>query len=197
MDANDLKGPAVDWQEMETVRAPYLEKAKLAHQDCVSWAQLIVKSGFVLNGGGLVFLPAIAGLKSEKIGDAQGIINACMLNVGGLLVTWLAGLIAYFVTCYGERSARNSVLITENVVLVRHGHLTKVDFIQKTAALRDNVRIDDRKYRTGRAVCILLTFLSIILYAIACWEAYPVLSAPSGSALSVGSQMCIKPPTKQ
>lgn len=77
--------------------SPLLEEARSADRGAVDFAQTIIRAGFLLNGGGMVAIPAIVAL--FKL-DAQKMFSMLLATGGafilGLVVTWSGSICGFF-----------------------------------------------------------------------------------------------------
>ncbi len=84
-------------EERETEMAADLEAAKLGESSAVALAQMVIKSGFILNGGGIIAIPAVVALFNI---DAERLHSLLLLTaglfVGGLCSASVASICAFF-----------------------------------------------------------------------------------------------------
>src|SRR6202034_1283407 len=88
-----------------------LEMSRTAEQSAAAMAQMVIKSGFILNGGGIIAIPAVATLFSL---DAEKMLSQLMLTaglfIGGLSIAWLASIFGFFALAHkGDLSHTNAV----------------------------------------------------------------------------------------
>jgi len=84
-------------EERESEMAADLEAAKIGESSAVAFAQTAIKSGFILNGGGMIAIPAIVALFNL---DAEKLLHQLFLTgglfVGGLCSASIASICAFF-----------------------------------------------------------------------------------------------------
>jgi integrase-like protein len=98
-------------EERESQLAADLEMSRTAEQSAAAMAQMVIKSGFILNGGGIIAIPAVATLFSL---DAEKMLSQLMLTaglfIGGLSVAWLASIFGFFALAHkGDLSYTNAL----------------------------------------------------------------------------------------
>jgi hypothetical protein len=108
-------------------RAESLESGKAA----IAFAQSIIKTSQLLNGGGLLAIPALATLFSLNVQAGQRLLLWTGLAFGlGLLFAWLCNFCGYFSQDFRSQAERKWAEAAEHQI--RHNHRKKPDEPEKS-----------------------------------------------------------------
>lgn len=159
--------------EIDVLMKPHLELTKLTHGSCISFAQNIIRTGMLLNGGAIVALPAIAKI---YISDFATLNNSddikCKLLIAviayliGLLTSWFAGLIAYFAVCTENRLYFTEMYKVHAEQYKSYSAITDADHENFMIPALKRIQTDTKKYSWLRCFGIFLCFLSLVGFII-------------------------------
>jgi hypothetical protein len=200
-----------DWLAQSHVRKEYreerasemeadLEAAKIAETSAVALAQVVIKSGFILNGGGIIAIPtvfALFNLDAEKI--LPQVALTALLYVVGLCCAFLASICAFFALANkADNFYSNAVRTARNLEAKYFPHQSEEMKKQAEAAKRraDRLRIF---WVTERFVAIILCFASLALFIAGAYVGGKlILNAPHkapASAKAASSMTILRPAT--
>ena len=152
-------------EERESQLAADLEMSRTAEQSAAAMAQMVVKSGFILNGGGIIAIPAVAtlfGLDAEKM--LSQLMLTAGLFIGGLSVAWLASIFGFFALAHkGDLSYTNAVR-TARLLEGKYSPWLAQQMAEKAEAARkrsDRLRV---YFLTERCFAIILCLTSFVLF---------------------------------
>jgi hypothetical protein len=84
-------------EERECEMAALEKRSQLAEESAVTLAQTVIKSGFALNGGGIIALPAVVTLFDLDASQiSRALITTGLLFALGLLSAWGASILGFF-----------------------------------------------------------------------------------------------------
>ena len=159
--------------EIDVLMKPHLELTKLTYGSCVGFAQNIIRTGMLLNGGAIVALPAIAKI---FITDFSTLSNSddikCKLLIAviayliGLLTSWFAGLIAYFAVCTENRLHFTEMYKVHAEQYKMYSAITDADHENFMIPALKCIQTDTKKYSWLRYSGMFLCFLSLIAFMI-------------------------------
>ena len=150
-------------EEISIWREPALELMKLTHDNCVSFAQMTIKSGMILNGGAIVALPAISSMFVTIGGIKQiaaPLADATILYVIGLATAWLAAVMGYFAACINNRSCNSAFTKTHWEQYRLHELIAEDIYKEKLHPLDLLLARDSSSYQLLRYLGILFCFIS-------------------------------------
>jgi hypothetical protein len=152
-------------EERESQLAADLEMSRTAEQSAAAIAQMVIKSGFILNGGGIIAIPAVAtlfGLDAEKM--LSQLMLTAGLFIGGLSVAWLASIFGFFALAHkGDLSYTNAVR-TARLLEGKYSPWLAQQMAEKAEAARkrsDRLRV---YFLTERCFAIILCLTSFVLF---------------------------------
>jgi hypothetical protein len=155
-------------EELALYRTPAVERGNIAEQGATELAKTVLQIGLILNGGGIIALPAVAGL----LGDSSkpllsDFVHSGIIFIIGLLISCLANILAYFAICcrgqYYEEEEKEWTwhimgTFSENENM-REEHMaeSKSHFKQKVHANKSYIRL--------RLTVVTLCTVSVIAFA--------------------------------
>lgn len=93
-------------EEMEFATGPLLVTSRMNYESAMKFAETAIKGGFLLNGGGLVAVPAFVALVRVKESVSLAPLTwALVIFALGVLFAWLTSIFGYFSARRGEASA--------------------------------------------------------------------------------------------
>lgn len=148
-------------------RAESLESGKAA----IAFAQSIIKTSQLLNGGGLLAIPALATLFSLNVHAGQRLLLWTGLAFGlGLLFAWLCNFCGYFSQDFRSQAERKWAEATEHQI--RHNHRKKPNEPEKSPQTEKDLKDGKKLFaRSGRFVTwgVVFAFFSLISFLIGCY----------------------------
>jgi hypothetical protein len=179
------------WTEQRDLRREYreereselktdLEAAKVAEESAVAMAQMVIKSGLILNGGGIIAIPAVAtlfNLAADKL--LQQLILTGGLFIGGLFTACAASVFGFFALAHkSELSYSNAVQTARTVQGKYFPAQAKEMAVQAEAAGKRGKRLRVM-FLAERYVAIVLCLISVALFvAGASVGGWAILKAP-------------------
>jgi hypothetical protein len=144
---------------------PFDSRILVEAGNAIEFAQTVIKSGFILNGGALVAVPAFVTMFSiDARGDMTTLLQSGGLFVVGLLAMWLAAGCGYFATL-----ANALVLQEQRRIATRRLH----DFYNAKASRPSDVLEEEhrasnynQKFLWSRAIGIVLSIVSFVAFVI-------------------------------
>jgi hypothetical protein len=150
-------------KEWQVAMNPMNEWAKEADKGANAYAQSVIKSAYLLNGGGLVAVPAAVSLFKVDVDVGQslaGIAGASALFITGIILAWLTSGAAYFAMFALGGSHIHSMEATATRLRYRFGY-SKEDGSPELVEKSDTYR---RWFRCFRNAGIVLSFLSFAAF---------------------------------
>lgn len=148
-------------------RAESLESGKAA----IAFAQSIIKTSQLLNGGGLLAIPALATLFSLNVHAGQRLLLWTGLAFGlGLFFAWLCNFCGYFSQDFRSQAERKWAEAAEHQI--RHNHRKKPEEPEKSPQSEEDLEAGRKLFtRSNRFVNlgVLFAFLSLISFLSGCY----------------------------
>jgi hypothetical protein len=165
-----------EWKEQSDIRKEYreeraselaadLEGAKTAENSAVALAQVTIKSGFILNGGGIIAIPAtfaLFNLDAEKL--LTQVLFTALLFVAGLCSAFAGSMCAFFALAHKADDFYSSATRTARILQAKYFPLQAAD-MKKQAEDAERRKIRLRKlWVTERYAAIVLCVASLALF---------------------------------
>jgi hypothetical protein len=167
-------------EERESEMAADLEAAKIGESSAVAQAQMVIKSGFILNGGGMIAIPAIVALFNL---DAEKLLHQLVLTgglfVGGLCSASIASICAFFALAHKADTFYSSAVRTARLLQAKYFPPQAQKMVQQAEAARRRTARLRVLWLTERYVAILLCLTSVALFIGGAWVGgNAILKAP-------------------
>ncbi|MCA4920798.1 MAG: hypothetical protein ING82_15335 [Roseomonas sp.] len=162
-------------------RAEAVESGKAA----VAFAQSIIKTSQLLNGGGLLAIPALVTLFSLDVNIGKNLLiytgaSFCL----GLMCAWICNYFAYYSQDFRSRAAREEAHAAE--AQIRHNHRRAFDDPIKSPHSASYSANSRRLYRwSDRAVVggVILSLLSLVCFLFGAYFGYRTVTETPQRAL--------------
>jgi hypothetical protein len=152
-------------EERASEMAADLKGAEISEVSAVSLAQIVIKSGFILNGGGVIAIPAVAALfnlDAEKM--LPQLVLTALLFVGGLCSASIGSIFAFFALAHKGDFFYNSAVRTARFLEGKYFPPQAQKMVkQAEAAARRGARIR-ALWLTERYIAIILCLVSVALF---------------------------------
>jgi hypothetical protein len=180
-------------EERETELAADLEGAKVAEESAVALAQAVIKSGFILNGGGMIAIPAIAALFNL---DAEKLLHKLFLTgelfVGGLCCASVASICAFFALAHKADTFYSNAVRTARVLQGKYFTPQAQEMAKQAEAARRRAARLRVWWITERYIAIFLCLASVALFICGAWVGgNAILKAPHKAPM-----MSLPPPAQ-
>jgi hypothetical protein len=184
-------------EERETEMAADLEAAKIGENSAVALAQTVIKSGFILNGGGIIAIPAVVALFNL---DAERLLPPLILTaglfVGGLCSASTASICAFFALAHKADSFYTNAVHTARVLQGKYFPPKAQEMAKQAEAARRRAARLRVWWITERYVAIFLCVASVALFIGGAWVGgNAILKAPH-KATQINMISVTAPPCK-
>lgn len=165
-------------EERESEMAADLEAAKIGESSAVAMAQMVIKFGITLNGGGMIAIPAIVALfhlDAEKL--RHQLVFTGGLFVAGLCASSVAGICAFFALAHKADFFYSNAVRTARTLQARYfPHQDKEMTRQAKIAGRHAARLRIL-WVIERYVAIVLCIVSVAFFIWGAWVGGSAISA--------------------
>jgi hypothetical protein len=167
-------------EERESEMAADLEAAKIGESSAVALAQMVIKSGLMLNGGGMIAIPAIVALFNL---DAEKLFHQLFLTgglfVGGLCSASIAGICAFFALAHKADTFYSSAVRTAHALQAKYFPAQAQEMAQQAEVVHRRAARLRVWWLTERYLAILLCLASVALFIGGAWVGgNAILKAP-------------------
>jgi hypothetical protein len=189
----------LEHHEVEHFTAPWRAEAFESGKAAVAFAQSIIRTSQLLNGGGLLAIPALVSLFGLDVNIGKNLLvwtgfSFCL----GLLCAWICNYFAYYSQDFRSRAASEKASAVE--VQVRHDHRRAYGDPIRSPKSEEHSRNSDELYKkSDRAVVrgVALSLLSLACFLIGAFFGYRTITEtpqrPTGNTPSVVSLPALVP----
>jgi hypothetical protein len=180
-----------EWLAQSDVRKEYreerasemeadLEAAKIAETSAVALAQVVIKSGFILNGGGIIAIPtvfALFNLDAEKM--LPQVALTALLYVIGLCCAFLASICGFFALAHKADNFYSNAVRTARVLQAKYFPHQSEEMRKQAEEARRRANRLRKFWVTERYIAIFLSVASLALFIAGSYVGgKSILSAP-------------------
>jgi len=186
--------------QYDRVRALESEKAALV------FAQNSIKTSQILNGGGLIAIPAFVSLFNISVQANQNLlVESAMTFTAGLVFAWLSNLIGYFSETNKYRTFLNLAEAKEQQIRHIYENLDKLDAAGKSDAYITTLkqgRKNALKFNSLRYSGTFLLVVSMQCFVVGAFLGYRVITEnpqgpPRTASSAVGPTIPVLPQTEK
>jgi hypothetical protein len=134
-----------------------LRKHGLPTKVLSGFAQSVVKSGFLLNGGGMVAIPAIVAL--FKLDASKGLWMLAAMGsafVAGLLAAWAASICAFFALANSSGASYSEAIRANNALNALFTPMLQAEFTRQSNEAAAKAQVLVGKFRKFRLAASFL-----------------------------------------
>jgi MFS family permease len=167
-------------EERESEMAALLESHQAAEKAAVDFAQTVIRSGFVVNAGAIIAIPAIIALFNL---DAEAIRGRLLVTgiffAAGICAAWLAGIFAFFTLAHKSDHFNELAVQTARYLQGKYFPPQASELMKQASNAEKRARRLLRLWRIARYIAIVLSLTSVALFLCGSWfGVHAALKAP-------------------
>lgn len=186
-------------EERESEMSALLESHHAAEKAAVDFGKTVIRSGFVVNAGAIIAIPAIVALFNLDAEAIRGYLLFTGVLFGiGIFSAWLAGIFAFFTLAHKSDQFYTSAIQIGRILESKY-------FPPRASEMTRQARDAEKRasrlriiWVTERYIAIILSLASVALFLAGSWAgAHAVLKAPHKLPATEHTTQTLAPPITQ